>query len=267
MVGAVGNFVECFDWFAYALFASYISRQVFPAGDPLAGCCRPSRSSPSASSSVRWGASSSASIPIATDARTRWRDDFPDGGWQPDDRRRAHVRAGGLAVSGDADRRAPAAGAGHGRETSAGGSYIVEASPARHRGFSGSFYISVGLGTLSASLAGSLLTQPADAGANGERRLAAGVRAGRGAGPVRTVHAAFGRGIECSCRSPRPRGRRIAAACAWSRPSTGPACSGCSWWPSVRPWRSISGSAMCRTSCAPRALCPRPPPSRRARWA
>ena len=37
MVGAVGNFVECFDWFAYALFASYISRQVFPAGDPLAG--------------------------------------------------------------------------------------------------------------------------------------------------------------------------------------------------------------------------------------
>ena len=72
MVGAVGNFVECFDWFAYALFASYISRQVFPAGDPLAGLLSTFAISPSASSSVRWGASSSASIPIATDARTRW---------------------------------------------------------------------------------------------------------------------------------------------------------------------------------------------------
>ena len=72
MVGAVGNFVECFDWFAYALFASYISRQVFPAGDPLAGLL-----STFAIFAVGFfvrpvGASSSASIPIATDARTRW---------------------------------------------------------------------------------------------------------------------------------------------------------------------------------------------------
>ena len=30
IAGAIGNFVECFDWFAYALFASYLSRRSFP---------------------------------------------------------------------------------------------------------------------------------------------------------------------------------------------------------------------------------------------
>ena len=46
-----------------------------------------------------------------------------------------------------------------GGETSSGGSYIVESAPSHRRGFSGSFfYISVGLGTLCASLTGTFLT-------------------------------------------------------------------------------------------------------------
>ena len=46
-----------------------------------------------------------------------------------------------------------------GGETSSGGSYIVESAPLHRRGFSGSFfYISVGLGTLCASLTGTFLT-------------------------------------------------------------------------------------------------------------
>src|SRR5882672_813590 len=32
--GSAGNFVEWFDWFAYASFAIYFSRSFFPAGSP-----------------------------------------------------------------------------------------------------------------------------------------------------------------------------------------------------------------------------------------
>ena len=161
MVGAVGNFVECFDWFAYALFASYISRQVFPAGDPLAGLLstfaifavgffvRPVGSFIFGIYTDRHGRKNALAATIflmaAGSLMIAVVPTFAQAGWLSPAMLIAARLLQGLAMGG---------------ETSAGGSYIVEASPARHRGFSGSFfYISVGLGTLSASLAGSLLTQ------------------------------------------------------------------------------------------------------------
>ena len=159
IAGAIGNFVECFDWFAYALFASYLSRLVFPSGDPLGRCFQHSPSLPSAFRAAagelhRWNLRGSVWTQECVG-----RDDFPHGHGKPDDRDRPVLSTGGLAGSRHAPVGSPDAGLAMGGETSSGGSYIVESAPLHRRGFSGSFfYISVGLGTLCASLTGTFLT-------------------------------------------------------------------------------------------------------------
>ena len=72
IAGAIGNFVECFDWFAYALFASYLSRLVFPSGDPLGALLSTFAVFAIGFSCGRWGASSLESTRIGMDARMRW---------------------------------------------------------------------------------------------------------------------------------------------------------------------------------------------------
>ena len=159
IAGAIGNFVECFDWFAYALFASYLSRLVFPSGDPLGRCFQHSPSLPSAFRAA------AGELHLRNLCGSVWpqecvgRDDFPHGHGKPDDRDRPVLLAGGLVGPRHAPVGAPDAGLAMGGETSSGGSYIVESAPSHRRGFSGSFfYISVGLGTLCASLTGTFLT-------------------------------------------------------------------------------------------------------------
>lgn len=160
MAGAVGNFVECFDWFAYALFASYLSRLVFPAGDPLGALLstfavfaigffvRPLGSFIFGIYADRYGRKNALAATIflmaAGSLMISIVPSFQQIGWfSPAILLLARLMQG-LAMGG---------------ETSSGGSYIVESAPSHRRGFSGSFfYMSVGLGTLCASLVGTFLT-------------------------------------------------------------------------------------------------------------
>lgn len=160
IAGAIGNFVECFDWFAYALFASYLSRLVFPSGDPLGALLstfavfaigffvRPLGSFIVGIYADRYGRKNALVATILFMATGSLMiamvPSFHQAGWfAPAILLLARLMQG-LAMGG---------------ETSSGGSYIVESAPADRRGFSGSFfYTSVGLGALCASLAGTFLT-------------------------------------------------------------------------------------------------------------
>ena len=259
MVGAVGNFVECFDWFAYALFASYISRQVFPAGDPLAGLLstfaifavgffvRPVGSFIFGIYTDRHGRKNALAATIflmaAGSLMIAVVPTFALAGWLSPAMLIAARLLQGWPWAGR-PRRAAA---------------IVEASPARHRASAAAFHISVGLGN-AVGLAGGFL---ADAAATPAQMESFGWRL------VFVLGSALGL-FDCTCgvreeselflqvaKTTRKQDRgslRVVAAEYW------PGMLRLSCWPSVQPWRSISGSAMCRTSCAPKTLCPRPPP-------
>lgn len=160
IAGAIGNFVECFDWFAYALFASYLSRLVFPSGDPLGALLstfavfaigffvRPLGSFIFGIYADRYGRKNALAATIFLMATGSLMiaivPSFQQAGWLAPAMLLLARLMQGLAMGG---------------ETSSGGSYIVESAPMHRRGFSGSFfYISVGLGTLCASLTGTFLT-------------------------------------------------------------------------------------------------------------
>ena len=252
IAGAIGNFVECFDWFAYALFASYLSRLVFPSGDPLGRCFQHSPSLPSAFRAA------AGELHLRNLCGSVWpqecvsRDDFPHGHGKPDDRDRPVLLAGGLVGPAMLLLARLMQGLAMGGETSSGGSYIVESAPSHRRGFSGSFfYISVGLGTLCASLTGTFLTYllPKDQMESYGWRLVFVLGALLGIFGL-YLRRSIGES-EVFKRAARTTSKKTGAACAPSCSIIGRACCESFSLRSARRWRSISGLPTFPTCCEP----------------